>query len=194
MPKTRWTQKQLHGHSFSIQLRCCDEGNKFLAHIITTDRPGYPLWVLKPSDSHNGVAAWRSELSTMNSYQPGRQLTQPATLKGWKGSVSKFFTNSWVLHYDNVLAHTALSVREFLAETQHAWHPLYSPDLATCGFFCSQVLQNRKRNALSQVSSKECTLMMLMTLRGTKRQLWKPYDKISSRTALKDGRGVGITV
>ena len=48
-----------------------------------------------------------------------------------------FANNSWILHHDNALAHTALSVREFLATKQIAVleHPTYSPDLAPNDFF-----------------------------------------------------------
>ena len=43
-----------------------------------------------------------------------------------------FVSNSWILHHDNAPAHTALSVREFLATKQITVleHPAYSPDLA----------------------------------------------------------------
>ena len=44
--------------------------------------------------------------------------------------------NSWVLHHDNAPAHTALSIREFLAQTiTMVEQPPYSPDLAPCDFF-----------------------------------------------------------
>ena len=48
-----------------------------------------------------------------------------------------FAKNSWILHHDNAPAHTALSVREFLATKQIAVleHPAYSPDLAPSDFF-----------------------------------------------------------
>ena len=48
-----------------------------------------------------------------------------------------FADNSWILHHDNAPAHTALSVREFLATKQIAVleHPAYSPDLAPSDFF-----------------------------------------------------------
>jgi len=44
--------------------------------------------------------------------------------------------NSWILHHDNAPAHTALSVREFLAAKQITVleHPAYSPDLAPSDF------------------------------------------------------------
>ena len=49
-----------------------------------------------------------------------------------------FVDNSWMLH-DNAPAHTALSLREFLATKQITVleHPTYSPDLAPSDFFCS---------------------------------------------------------
>ena len=48
-----------------------------------------------------------------------------------------FVSNSWILHHDNAPAHTALSVREFLATKQITVleHPAYSPDLAPNDFF-----------------------------------------------------------
>ena len=48
-----------------------------------------------------------------------------------------FANNSLILHHDNTPAHTALSVREFLATKQITVleHPAYSPDLAPSDFF-----------------------------------------------------------
>ena len=48
-----------------------------------------------------------------------------------------FADNSWILRHDNAPAHTALSVREFLATKQISVleHPAYSPDLAPSDFF-----------------------------------------------------------
>ena len=45
--------------------------------------------------------------------------------------------DDWVLHHDNAPAHTAPSVREFLAKRNIPVlpHPPYSPDLAPCGFY-----------------------------------------------------------
>jgi len=50
-----------------------------------------------------------------------------------------FASNPWILHHDNAPAHTALSVREFLATKQITVldHPAYSPDLAPVTFFSS---------------------------------------------------------
>lgn len=46
-------------------------------------------------------------------------------------------SKSWILHHDNAPAHSALSVREFLASKNIPVvpHPPYSPDLAPCDFF-----------------------------------------------------------
>jgi len=48
-----------------------------------------------------------------------------------------FANNSWILHHDNAPAHTALSVREFLATKQITVlkHLAYSPDLTPSDFF-----------------------------------------------------------
>ena len=48
-----------------------------------------------------------------------------------------FANKSRILHHDNAPAHTALSVREFLAtkQTTVLEHPAYSPDLAPNDFF-----------------------------------------------------------
>ena len=45
--------------------------------------------------------------------------------------------NDWVLHHDNAPAHSALSIRQFLAESNVPTleQPPYSPDLAPCDFF-----------------------------------------------------------
>ena len=45
--------------------------------------------------------------------------------------------NSWVLRRDNAPAHSALSIRQFLAERNMPTleQPPYSPDLAPCDFF-----------------------------------------------------------
>jgi len=45
--------------------------------------------------------------------------------------------DNWVLHHDNAPAHTALSIREFLAKKNVPVlpQPPYSPDLAPCDFY-----------------------------------------------------------
>ena len=81
----------------------------------------------------------------MNFYQLDKQSTQVYYLEALKRLHEKvrgkrpelFANNSWILHHDNAPAHTALSVREFLATKQITVleHPAYSPDLAPSGFF-----------------------------------------------------------
>ena len=53
----------------------------------------------------------------------------------------RFANNSWILLHDNAPAHTALSVREFLATKQISVleHPAYSPELAVNYFFSSKI-------------------------------------------------------
>jgi len=48
-----------------------------------------------------------------------------------------------MFHYDNALAHNALSIRDFLAKNNTAVleQPPYSPDLAPCDFFLLRKLK-----------------------------------------------------
>ena len=50
--------------------------------------------------------------------------------------VRRDITDDWVLQHDNAPAHTALSIREYLAKKNIPVlpHPPYSPDLAPCDF------------------------------------------------------------
>jgi hypothetical protein len=49
----------------------------------------------------------------------------------------ELWPDAWILHLDNVLAHDALAVREFLAEKSimKLDHPPYFPDLVRCDFW-----------------------------------------------------------
>jgi len=51
--------------------------------------------------------------------------------------VRRDIADNWVLHHNNVPAHTALSIREFLVKKNIPVlpHPLYSPELALCDFY-----------------------------------------------------------
>ena len=51
--------------------------------------------------------------------------------------VRRDIADDWVLQHDNTPAHTALSIREFLAKENIPVlpHPPYSPDLAPCDFY-----------------------------------------------------------
>ena len=70
-----------------------------------------------------------------------------------------FARNSWILHHDNAPAHTALSVREFLATTQITVleHPAYSPDLAPSDFFLfpkiKEILKGRHFDGIYDIRS-----------------------------------------
>jgi histone-lysine N-methyltransferase SETMAR len=49
----------------------------------------------------------------------------------------EFWSDAWILHHDNALAHDTLAVREFLAKKSimKLYHPPYSPDLAPYDFW-----------------------------------------------------------
>jgi len=70
-----------------------------------------------------------------------------------------FANNSWILHHDNAPAHTALSVREFLATKQITVleHPAYSPDLASSDFFLfskiKEILKGRHSDDTDDIRS-----------------------------------------
>ena len=68
-------------------------------------------------------------------------------------------SNSWIAHHNNALAHTALSVREFLATKQITVleHPAYSPDLAPSDFFLfpkiKEILKGRHFDDIDDIRS-----------------------------------------
>ena len=70
-----------------------------------------------------------------------------------------FANNSWILHHENAPAHTALSVREFLATKQITVleHPAYSPDLAPSDFFIfpkiKEILKGRHFDDIDDIRS-----------------------------------------
>ena len=70
-----------------------------------------------------------------------------------------FAINSWILHHDNVHAHMALSVREFLAtkEITVLEHAIYSPDLAPNDFFLflkiKEILEGRHFDDIDDIRS-----------------------------------------
>jgi transposase len=77
-------------------------------------------------------------------------------------------SGDWLLHHDNAPAHTALSVREFLAKSNMVLlpHPPYLPDLALCDFFLfPQMKKTLKGKRVSDVDEvKENTLMALNSI------------------------------
>ena len=59
--------------------------------------------------------------------------------------VRRDIADDWVLQHDNAPAHTALSIREFLAKKNIPVlpHPPYSPDLAPCDFYLFPKLKSK---------------------------------------------------
>jgi len=53
----------------------------------------------------------------------------------------------WLLHHDNVPAHTSLVVREFLIKNNMTTvpHPAYSPDMAPCDFYVFPKMKLRSK-------------------------------------------------
>ena len=76
-----------------------------------------------------------------------------------------FANNSWILHHDNAPAHTALSVREFLATKQITVleHPAYSLDLAPSEFFLflkiKEILKGRHFDDIDDIRSNTTTVL-----------------------------------
>ena len=70
-----------------------------------------------------------------------------------------FANNSWILHHDNALANTALSVREVLATKQITVleNPASSPDLAPNYFFqfpkLKEILKGRHFDDIDDIRS-----------------------------------------
>ena len=60
----------------------------------------------------------------------------------------------WLLHHDNAPAHSALTIRQFLASRQVSTldHPPYSPDLAPSDFFLFPKLKGVLKGTVSTTS------------------------------------------
>jgi transposase len=97
----------------------------------------------------------------------------------------KWSSGTWLLHYDNVPCHAALSVKEFLAKHNIPVvpHPPYSPDLAPCDFF----LFPRLKRTLKGKRFQDVAEIQL----NKTRQL-QAIRKHATRHALKSGRIAGI--
>ena len=80
-----------------------------------------------------------------------------------------FADNSWFLHHDNAPAHTALSVREFLASKQITVleHPPYSPDLAPNDFFLfpkiKEVLKGKNFDDIEDIKANATAALTAIT-------------------------------
>jgi len=104
----------------------------------------------------------------MNLYQLDKQSTKFTIWKYILGKLHEkvrrkrpelFANNSWILHHDNAPAHTALSVREFLATKQITVleHPAYSLDLDPSDFFLflkiKEILKGRHFDDIDDIRS-----------------------------------------
>jgi len=113
-------------------------------------------WHMKSSPRPKKARMSRSRVKTMiivffdsrgivhKQFVPPGQTVNHAFYKGVLERLRKLIqrvrtdlADDWVLHHDNVPAHTALSIREFLAKKNIPIlpHPPYSPDLAPCDFY-----------------------------------------------------------
>jgi transposase len=81
----------------------------------------------------------------------------------------ELWKNGFILDQDNAPAHTAVSVKQFLAEKQIAVlkHPPYSPDLAPCDFFLfpkvKSVLKGNRFASVTEVKKKTTELLRQLT-------------------------------
>jgi len=79
-------------------------------------------------------------------------------------------SGDWVLHHDNAPAHTALSVRRFLADKKITVleHSPYSPDLAPCDFFLFPKIKSQLKGthfeSIEVVKRKTAELLKAVTL------------------------------
>jgi hypothetical protein len=105
-------------------------------------------------------------LFTNNFYLQDRQLITHSTnvLEGLRKRVQrvrKDITGGWVLYHHNTPAHTALSIREFLAKKNIPTlpHPPYSQDLSRCDFYLFPKLKSKlKGHHFETVTDKLRTL------------------------------------
>lgn len=78
-------------------------------------------------------------------------------------------SKSWVLHHDNAPAHTALSVKTFLAKHSIPVldHPPYSPDLAPCDFYLfpkvKSALKGTRFQSVEAVKEKAAQVLKELT-------------------------------
>jgi len=89
----------------------------------------------------------------------------------------------WLLHHNNAPAHTALSIREFLAKKNIPLlpHPPYSPDLAPCDFYLFSKLKLKlKGHHFGTMENNRWTT--------------HTYKKMTSGTAMISGKNVGNIV
>lgn len=75
----------------------------------------------------------------------------------------------WFVHHDNAPAHTAISIRQFLAKNQMPLvpHAPYSPDLAPCDFFMFPKmkikLKGRRFDTIKEIQEKSQEVLKALT-------------------------------
>ena len=107
------------------------------------------------------------------------RLVQDKSMDLWEN-------NAWVLHHDNAPAHSALSIRQFLAERNIPTleQPPYSPDLAPCDFFLFPKLKGVIKGtrfpdveAIKRAMTTELQRILEETFRGCIEAWKKTMDK-----------------
>jgi len=121
-PKTKWQSSEWHTKSSPCPKKACMSRSKVKTMIIVFfNSRGIVHKEFVPPGLTVNHAFYRDVLERLRK-QVQRVRTDIA--------------DDWVLHHDNALAHTALSIQEFLVEKNIPVlpHPPYSPDLALCDF------------------------------------------------------------
>ncbi|KAL4100983.1 hypothetical protein QTP88_021004 [Uroleucon formosanum] len=103
----------------------------------------------------------------------------------------KWRNGTWFLHHDNAPAHSAPSIREFLADKKIPVvpHPLYSPDLAPCDFFLfprlKSALKGQRFQDVEEIKANTAAELKAITLEQFQRTFQNWQDRwdhcISSR-------------
>jgi len=90
----------------------------------------------------------------------------------------ELWRNGWILHQDNVPAHNALSVKQFLANKNITVleHPPYSPDLTPCNFYLFPKIKSvlKRTHFVSVENVKAKTEEILNSL--TEHDLWICFE------------------
>ena len=101
----------------------------------------------------------------------GKQLIRNSTWRSCDVCVNQFAENNpksgdWILHHDNVAAHTSHLVQQFLAKhsTAQLQQPPYSPDLAPCDFFLfprlKKVLEGHRFEATEDIKQNSTKTLL----------------------------------
>ncbi|UYV81291.1 hypothetical protein LAZ67_20000673 [Cordylochernes scorpioides] len=132
----------------------------------TTDDPELLKWSFDSETTQNS-SEWRFK----NEPRPKKARKAPSKVKvmltvffdyqsivhhefhqqGSTITADSYLSKSWILHHDNVPAHTALKISKFLQDHPTSVYPQppYSPDLALCDFF---FLESSKKVKGSEIS------------------------------------------